>query len=254
MLNKLSTELRCRNFVNKHRLSTQSGTECAKTCVQRVVYIPTALPFCIPPLAVGLKKDPEKCLGFSRVTFLIPGGHSEQTLVQLYYYNTCKCRSTWQLQTTILVSWTRFLRLLLLLLLLLLLWGIMNNYTSWKRSVSWRQAINTKRRELFSSFFLPQSCTCSRIAVVVATEKNTFNYPFIFCFFPPSQLTPSFLLAWLWIPPPPSPSPPSPPPFFLIWNPPSRVLRGREKEPWPNTLVAEEREREKNIEIDHSWS
>ncbi len=50
--NKLPTELRCRNFVNKHRLSIRSGAKQAKTCVQRV-HILTELPFCIPPLVVG---------------------------------------------------------------------------------------------------------------------------------------------------------------------------------------------------------
>ncbi len=52
-LNKLPTELRCRNFANKHRLSVQIGTKRAKTCVQHV-YIPTELPFCMPPLLVGM--------------------------------------------------------------------------------------------------------------------------------------------------------------------------------------------------------
>ncbi len=33
-LNKLPTELRCGNFVNKHRLSTQIGAKRAKTCVK----------------------------------------------------------------------------------------------------------------------------------------------------------------------------------------------------------------------------
>ncbi len=51
-LNKLPPELRCRNLVNKHRLSIQVGAERAKTCMQRV-YILTELPFCIPPLVVG---------------------------------------------------------------------------------------------------------------------------------------------------------------------------------------------------------
>ncbi len=41
---KLPIELRCRNFVPKHRLSKQIGARCAKTCVQ-CEYIPTELPF-----------------------------------------------------------------------------------------------------------------------------------------------------------------------------------------------------------------
>ncbi len=36
-LDKLPTELRCRNYVTKHRLSIQIGAKRAKTCVQRVV-------------------------------------------------------------------------------------------------------------------------------------------------------------------------------------------------------------------------
>ncbi len=51
-LNKLPTELRCRNFANKHRLSIQIGTKHAKMCM-RCVHIPTELPFCTPPLVVG---------------------------------------------------------------------------------------------------------------------------------------------------------------------------------------------------------
>ena len=51
--NKLLTELRCKNFVNKHRLSIQIVTKRAKTCMQ-CVHIPTELPFCTPPLVVGL--------------------------------------------------------------------------------------------------------------------------------------------------------------------------------------------------------
>ncbi len=52
-LNKLPTELQCRNFVNKHRLSTKIGAKRAKTCVHRV-HIPAELPFCVPPLVVGI--------------------------------------------------------------------------------------------------------------------------------------------------------------------------------------------------------
>ncbi len=51
-LNKLPPELRRRNFVTKHRLSTQIGAKRAKTCKQ-CVHIPTELPFCKPPLVVG---------------------------------------------------------------------------------------------------------------------------------------------------------------------------------------------------------
>ena len=41
------------NFVNKHRLSMQTGAKtCKKTCMQRV-HIPTELPFCMPSLVVG---------------------------------------------------------------------------------------------------------------------------------------------------------------------------------------------------------
>ena len=49
-LNKLPTELRCRNLVNKHRLSIQISPKRAKKCMQ---YMTTELPFCIPPLVVG---------------------------------------------------------------------------------------------------------------------------------------------------------------------------------------------------------
>ncbi len=52
ILNKLSPELRCRNFVNKHRRSMQIDAKCARTCMQ-CVHIATELPFCIPPLVVG---------------------------------------------------------------------------------------------------------------------------------------------------------------------------------------------------------
>ena len=51
-LNKLSTELRCRNFVNKHRLSMQIGAKRAKKKT-RTRRVPTELPFCTPPLVVG---------------------------------------------------------------------------------------------------------------------------------------------------------------------------------------------------------
>ncbi len=51
-LNKLPTELGCRNLVHKHRLSTQIGAKRATTCLQRA-YILKELPFCIPPLVVG---------------------------------------------------------------------------------------------------------------------------------------------------------------------------------------------------------
>ncbi len=52
LLNKLPTEFRRRNFVDKHRLSVQIGAKRAKSCIQ-CVCIPTELPFCIPPLVVG---------------------------------------------------------------------------------------------------------------------------------------------------------------------------------------------------------
>ena len=51
-LNKLLTELRCRNFVNKPRLSVQVGAKRAKTCMQ-CVYIRTEFPFCTAQLLVG---------------------------------------------------------------------------------------------------------------------------------------------------------------------------------------------------------
>ncbi len=51
-LNKLPTELRCRNFVYQHWLSIQISAKHAKTCMQ-CVCTPTDLPFCIPPLVVG---------------------------------------------------------------------------------------------------------------------------------------------------------------------------------------------------------
>ncbi len=62
-LNKLPTGLRCRNFVNKHRLSIQVGAKRAETCMQRV-HIPTELPLCIPPLVVGYEhgEDLFSCL------------------------------------------------------------------------------------------------------------------------------------------------------------------------------------------------
>ncbi len=51
-VNKIPTELRCRNFVNKRRLSIQIGAKHAETYMQ-CVCIPTELPFCIPQLVVG---------------------------------------------------------------------------------------------------------------------------------------------------------------------------------------------------------
>ena len=57
--NKLTTKLRCRNFVTQHRLSLQIGAKCAKTCMECVVqYIPTQLLFWIPPLVVGSVVSP----------------------------------------------------------------------------------------------------------------------------------------------------------------------------------------------------
>ncbi len=51
-LNKLPTDLRCRNFVNKHRLSIRISTKREKMCTQYVC-VPTELLFCMPPLVVG---------------------------------------------------------------------------------------------------------------------------------------------------------------------------------------------------------
>ncbi len=56
-LNKLPTELRCRNFVNRHRLSIQIGAKRAKTCM-RCVHILTELPFRKPQLVVGGGGEP----------------------------------------------------------------------------------------------------------------------------------------------------------------------------------------------------
>ena len=44
-LNKLRTELQCRNFVNEHQLSMQVGAKRAKMWHAMCVYIPTELPF-----------------------------------------------------------------------------------------------------------------------------------------------------------------------------------------------------------------
>ena len=52
-LNKLPPQLRCRNFVNKHRLSIRIGTKRAKNVHAMRTYIPTELPFCLAPLMVG---------------------------------------------------------------------------------------------------------------------------------------------------------------------------------------------------------
>ncbi len=58
-LNKLSTELRCGKFVNKHQLSIQIGAKHAKNvyamCIQcmQCMQCATELPICIPPLLVG---------------------------------------------------------------------------------------------------------------------------------------------------------------------------------------------------------
>ena len=64
--NKLPTELRCRNFVNKHPTEhTKSAPSVQKTCTRRV-RVPTELPFCVPPLVVGCqvegKKNTKYCL------------------------------------------------------------------------------------------------------------------------------------------------------------------------------------------------
>ncbi len=52
-LNKLATELQCRNLVNMHRLSYKSVPNMQKRVCNVHTYIPTELPFCIPPLVVG---------------------------------------------------------------------------------------------------------------------------------------------------------------------------------------------------------
>ncbi len=53
-LSKLPTEQRCRNFVNKHRLSVQIGAKRTKNVyICQCAHFPTELPFCIPPLLVG---------------------------------------------------------------------------------------------------------------------------------------------------------------------------------------------------------
>ncbi len=53
-LNKLATELRCRNFCRQaptgHAKSAPKA--CKKTCLQ-CVHVPTELPSCMPPLVVG---------------------------------------------------------------------------------------------------------------------------------------------------------------------------------------------------------
>ncbi len=45
-------KLRCRNVVNKHRVSIQIGAKRAKTCM-KCVYVSTEFPFCFAPLVVG---------------------------------------------------------------------------------------------------------------------------------------------------------------------------------------------------------
>ncbi len=55
-LNKLPTELRCRNFVIRHRMTIQIGAKRAKTCMQ-CVHIPTELPFWKPLFVVGWACD-----------------------------------------------------------------------------------------------------------------------------------------------------------------------------------------------------
>ena len=59
ILNKLPTELRHRNFVNKHRLSMQIGANGAKLSMQRL-HILTELPFCTPPLVVGKQQQKQQ--------------------------------------------------------------------------------------------------------------------------------------------------------------------------------------------------
>ncbi len=48
-LSKLSTEIRCRNFITKHRQFVAKRAKEWMYCV----HVPTELPFCIPPLVVG---------------------------------------------------------------------------------------------------------------------------------------------------------------------------------------------------------
>ncbi len=68
-LNKLPPELRCRNFVNKHRLSIQIGAKRAKTRMQCVCITTVHTTLCIPRLVVGLtlRRAPRASFGADQV-------------------------------------------------------------------------------------------------------------------------------------------------------------------------------------------
>ena len=87
-LNKLPTGLRCRNFVNKHRLSIQVGAKRAETCMQRV-HIPTELPLCIPPLVVGYEHGEDLFSCLSRIMIAPP-----PTCVTFHPPHLFVCRSS----------------------------------------------------------------------------------------------------------------------------------------------------------------
>ena len=72
-LNKLPSELRCRNFVSRHLLSIQIGTKRAKTCTQ-CVHILTELPFCTPPLVVGHHHPPHTKKPLTNFYFFLVSG------------------------------------------------------------------------------------------------------------------------------------------------------------------------------------
>ncbi len=57
-LNRLPPELRCKNYVIKHRPSVQVGSQTCKDAYMQSVRIPTELPFCTPPLLVGNTQPP----------------------------------------------------------------------------------------------------------------------------------------------------------------------------------------------------
>ncbi len=65
-LNKFSTELQCRNFINAEH--TNQCQMCKKKCMQ-CVYITTELPFCMPPSVVGWQ-SPLRGFFFSLVSWL----------------------------------------------------------------------------------------------------------------------------------------------------------------------------------------
>ena len=57
-LNKLPTDLRCRNFVGKHRLSTQNRCwTCKKKRARNVYVFRLSFHFCMPPLVVGERQE-----------------------------------------------------------------------------------------------------------------------------------------------------------------------------------------------------